>query len=215
MDLIHIILHLDQYLGVWAAAMGVWIYVLVFMIVFAETGLVVAPFLPGDSLLFALGALTTISGTGESALDFGTLCVLLVIAAFMGDNVNYFVGHKIGSRVFNNPKAKYLNPQNLKKTQDFYNKWGPGAVILARFAPFLRTFIPFVAGVGSMQYRRYITYSILGAVAWTQIFLWTGRLFGNIPEVKRNFHIVIIAVIVLSLMPVFFAWLKSKKNSHS
>ncbi len=207
MDIIHIFTNLDQYMSLWTEQFGVWIYVILFLIIFAETGLVVTPFLPGDSLLFAVGALTSIS---EGGLSLGFLSFLLVAAALLGDNVNYRVGMYLGPRVFSQQNSLFFSRSHLEKTQAFYLKYGAQAVILARFAPIVRTFVPFVAGVGRMPFRKYLTFSFVGAVLWTQIFLWAGHLFGNTPFVKRNFHVVIFAVIVLSLMPMmvgaFKAW---------
>jgi membrane-associated protein len=203
-----VVIHIDQYLSIWSVTLGPWLYVLVFVIIFAETGLVVTPFLPGDSLLFALGAMTTLDA---GALNFEMLSGILLVAAFTGDNTNYFFGKFIGPKVFSNEHSKFLNRKHLNKTQKFYNEYGSRAVIIARFMPIIRTFVPFVAGIGQMIYRKYISYSIFGAVLWTQLFLWAGRLFGNLPQVKSNFHIVIFAVIGLSFLPLIIGWLRSRK----
>lgn len=210
MQIIDMILHIDQYLAQWSQFFGVWLYVIVFAIVFAETGLVVTPFLPGDSLLFALGAMTTLEA---GSLSMPLLSIMLVLAAFVGDNVNYHFGKYMGPKVFSQKDSKIFNPKHLEKTHAFYEKHGPKAVIIARFMPIVRTFVPFVAGVGQMPYPRFIGYSLFGAVLWTQIFLWAGHLFGNLPSVKRHFHIVIIAVIILSVMPVIIGWWKSRKTA--
>jgi membrane-associated protein len=207
-----VILNLNQYLSIWTDQYGVWIYLIVFLIVFCETGLVVTPFLPGDSLLFALGAIAAME---NSALNIYYLGGLLLLAALLGDNVNYFVGRNVGARLFVNPKSRFLNPQNLNKTEAFYKKWGGLAVIIARFAPFFRTFVPFVAGLGKMNYRKYLMFSFVGAILWIQLFLWAGYIFGDLPIVKRNFHIVIVAVIVLSLMPMIVAFMKSKLSTKN
>lgn len=214
-DIIHVFLHLDQYLATWAVMMGPWLYVVLFLIVFAETGLVVTPFLPGDSLLFALGALTSLT---EGGLSLGILSVLLVVAALLGDNVNYRVGNYLGPRVFQKEKSFFFSRKHLERTQEFYNKYGAQAVIMARFVPIVRTFVPFVAGVGRMYFPKYLSYSVIGAVLWTQIFLWAGHLFGDTPFVKRNFHIVIFAVIILSVLPMvagYFMSLRQKKAANS
>ena len=210
MSFIDIVLHIDQYLSVWSQSMGPWLYVLIFFVIFAETGLVVTPFLPGDSLLFALGAMTTLEA---GSLNFPLLSYLLVAAAFLGDNTNYFFGKYLGPKVFAAERSKLLNRKHLLKTQKFYEKHGSRTVIIARFMPIIRTFVPFVAGIGQMNYRKYITYSVFGAVLWTQLFLWAGRLFGNLPTVKSNFHIVIFAVIGLSVLPIVFGWWKSRKGN--
>jgi len=205
MNLLDMILHIDQYLALWAQMMGPWLYVLVFLIVFAETGLVVTPFLPGDSLLFALGALTAIEG----GLSLSALSVLLVLAAFIGDNTNYFFGKYLGPRVFKEKESKFFNKDHLHRTKMFYDHFGAKAVIIARFIPIVRTFVPFVAGVGQMNYKKYLFFSVFGAILWTQIFLWAGNIFGNIPAVKRNFHIVIVAVIIISVIPIIIGYFKT------
>lgn len=200
-------LHLDVHLAQLSAAYGLWLYLIVFLIVFAETGLVVTPFLPGDSLLFALGALATLEGSG---LNIGLLWILLMIAAFLGDNTNYFIGRKIGSVVFTREKSLFLNPENLRKTQDFYTKYGARTIIYARFMPILRTLVPFVAGVGAMVYSRFILFSLFGAVLWITSFLIAGYYFGNLPAVKSNFHIVIFSVIGISVLPMVIGVLRAR-----
>lgn len=205
MQLVDIILHLDQYLVDWSQMMGPWLYLLLFTIIFCETGLVILPFLPGDSLLFAAGALAALPG---SPLHIGVLWVLLISAAFLGDNLNYYIGQWIGPKAFSQEKSPWLNPKHLKKTQDFYARYGAVAVTLGRFAPIIRTFVPFVAGVGRMDYRKFWRHSLLGSVAWMTLFLGAGFLFGNLPFVKKNFHYVILAVIALSLMPMVIGAMK-------
>ena len=212
MALIQMLLHIDQYLVQWSSDFGPWIYLLMFLIIFAETGLVVTPFLPGDSLLFALGAMTSLESGG---LSLATLSALLVAAAFLGDNVNYQFGKYIGPKVFSFEKSKIFNKKHLHQTQKFYDKYGSKTVILARFVPIIRTFVPFVAGVGRMPFARYLGFSVLGAVLWTQIFLWAGHLFGNLPQVKSHFHIVIFAVIGLSVLPILIGWFKARYPSAS
>lgn len=209
MNFLDIILHIDQYLASWSQLMGPWLYVIVFLIVFSETGLAIFPFLPGDSLLFALGALTAIEG----GLDFKLLSVLLVLAAFLGDNVNYFFGKYLGPKVFKERESKFFSVEHLHKTKAFYDRFGAKAVVIARFIPIVRTFVPFIAGIGRMNYRRYIGFSVAGAIFWTQIFLWAGNIFGNIPSIKRNFHIVIIAVILISVLPIVIGYFKSKQSN--
>lgn len=207
MNLIDIVLHIDKYLSLWSSQLGVWTYALVFLIVFAETGLVVTPFLPGDSLLFALGALCSLP---DSGLDVYTMGGVLFCAAMLGDNVNYFVGRRIGSKVFTKANSLFFNPKHLIKTQEFYAKHGGKTVVIARFMPIVRTFAPFVAGIGKMPYLRFLSFSIFGALMWIGSFLYLGFVFGNMPTVKQNFHYVIIGVVILSVMPMAIGWYKSR-----
>jgi membrane-associated protein len=200
MDLItaavDMVLHVDRHLIEFAMAYGLWVYALLFVIVFLETGVVVTPFLPGDSLLFATGAL---AATG--AIDIVTVLVLLTAAAVIGDNTNYFIGRSVGPRVFTEHR-RFLRHEYLTRTQAFYEKHGGKAVILARFAPIVRTFAPFVAGVGRMRYARFLGFDIGGAVLWVWSFGLLGYFFGTRPVVKENFGLVIIGVIVVSLAPI-------------
>ena len=166
-----------------------------------------APFLPGDSLLFVLGSLSVIEG---SPLSIGALSLTLILATFCGDNCNYWLGRNLGERIFANPKSRFLNPANLQRTQNFYLKYGVRAVILARFVPLIRTFIPFVAGVGRMNYRKFIGFSAAGSFLWTQCFLWAGAEFGHLPSVKKNFEIVILAVIAISITPAFLSLIQAR-----
>lgn len=204
-QLIDLILHIDQHLAEWIILFGPWIYVLVFLIVFAETGLVVTPFLPGDSLLFALGALTVIDG----GLNLWTLLLTLTLAGVIGDTVNYHVGKYLGTKVFK-PENRVLKKTYLDYTTAFYERWGSFTIVVARFAPFARTFAPFVAGAASMQYRRFLTYNVIGAVLWVFTFVLAGHFFGNLPVVKRNFHLVILGVVLVSLLPTLFPWVQSR-----
>jgi len=206
MNFLDLLLHTDQVIAQLSQDWGVWLYAILFLIVFAETGLVVTPFLPGDSLLFALGAMTTLE---QGALSIETLSICLFVAALLGDNVNYQFGKYLGPHVFNNSKSKFLSQKHLQKAHVFYEKHGAGAIIIARFVPIVRTFVPFVAGLGRMSYRRFLLFSVVGAVLWIQIFLWAGRVFGNIPSVKRNFHLVIFAVIGLSVAPMIYATVRA------
>ena len=201
---IDIILHLDRHLAVWIAAYGAWIYAILFIIVFAETGLVVAPFLPGDSLLFIAGSLA-VSG----AMDVHLLVVLLVCAAVLGNICNYEIGRYFGAKVFVNDKAKILNPKHLQRTHEFFERWGSIAVVLARFVPFLRTYVPFVAGMSVMNRGKYIAYTVFGAVAWVGSLVYLGYYFGNIPWIKQNQGLLVIAIIGFSLLPVLVAAIKS------
>jgi membrane-associated protein len=204
-DAVDLFLHLDSHLAGITSRYGVWTYAILFLVVFAETGLVVTPFLPGDSLLFAVGALA-----GLGALDVRILVPLLLAAAFLGDNVNYFVGSRIGRRAFTG-NLPFVKREHLERTEAFYGKHGARTVILARFIPIVRTFAPFVAGVGAMPYRRFIGYSVFGAVLWVGIFVLGGYFFGNIPAVKRNFSLVVLAIIGISVLPVLLEFLKSRR----
>lgn len=202
---IDIILHLDQHLLQWIALFGPWFYVLMFLIIFCETGLVVTPFLPGDSLLFALGALAAL----DDGLDLWFLLISLTIAGIIGDTVNYHIGKYLGHKVFEGD-SRFFKKKYLDQTTAFYERWGSFTVVAARFAPIARTFAPFVAGISSMNYKKFITYNIMGAVAWVFTFILAGYFFGNLPVVKRNFHIVIFGVIGVSMLPMIIPWIKSK-----
>ena len=204
-ELINIILHIDQHLLQWIILFGPWIYVMMFLIIFCETGLVVTPFLPGDSLLFALGALAALS----DGLNLWVLLVTLTIAGILGDTVNYHIGKYLGPKVFER-NNRFFKKEYLEQTHAFYARWGAFTVIAARFAPIARTFAPFVAGVGSMNYKKFISYNIIGAVAWVFTFILAGYFFGNLPIVKRNFHIVIFGVIFVSIIPMLIPWIKSR-----
>lgn len=194
-----LVLHLDVHLAALSATLGLWVYLILFLVIFCETGLVVTPLLPGDSLLFAAGAVAALEGSG---LDVRLLWALLVAAAFLGDNVNYLIGRWIGPRVFNRPKSLLMNPDHLRKTQSFYDDHGGKTVFFARFLPILRTFAPFVAGVGRMNRRQFVTYSLTGTLCWMTIFLGAGYWFGNIPWVKSNFASLIMALIAVSFLPM-------------
>ncbi len=201
------ILHdLPGHLAMWTSTMGPWIYVLLFGIIFAETGLVVTPFLPGDSLLFALGALTAIEG----GLDFTTLASVLIVAALLGDTVNYNVGRWLGPKLFNKPDSKILNPAHLKRTQDFYIAYGGKTIVIARFLPILRTYAPFAAGLANLSYSKFFGFSIFGALVWIFSFLTLGHFFANRPEVKANFHYVILAIIVISAIPACIEFMRAR-----
>lgn len=191
-----IFVHLDRYLEVIIRDYGLWTYLILFLIVFCETGLVVTPFLPGDSLLFAAGALAA-----TTSLSVGWLIGLLSVAAIGGDTLNYWIGHRIGPRVFQGSGSRFLNKEHLDRTHKFYEKHGGKTIIIARFMPIIRTFAPFVAGVGSMNYARFVKYNIVGGLAWIVVFIVGGYLFGNIPVVKRNFTLVIMVIIVISVLP--------------
>jgi membrane-associated protein len=190
------ILHIDKHLFDLCTNYGVWVYAILFVVVFCETGLVVTPFLPGDSLLFAVGSLAAIN-----ALDVWTASVLLIAAAIIGDTVNYWIGHYVGPRVFHEEHSRFLNKEYLQRTHAFYEKHGGKTIILARFLPIIRTFAPFVAGIGSMTYRRFILFNVVGGVAWVVLFVSAGYFFGGIPIVKNNFSLVILALILIPGIP--------------
>jgi membrane-associated protein len=199
-------LHLDQHLSQVIADYGVWTHLILFLIVFAETGLVITPFLPGDSLLFAAGTFAALG-----SLDLWLLVVLLIGAAILGDTVNYWVGAWIGPRAFSG-NVKYLRKDYLDRTHAFYEKHGGKTVILARFVPIIRTFAPFVAGVGAMSYPRFIFYNVVGAVLWVGLFVPAGYFFGNIPAVRKNFTLVIFTIILISVLPIAFEALRARRS---
>lgn len=201
---IDLFLHLDKHLSVIIQTYGTWTYLLLFLIIFLETGFVVTPFLPGDSLLFAAG---TFAGLGS--LNVGYLFVLLSIAAIVGDTVNYWVGHYVGPRAFSG-NIRFLKKEYLDRTHEFYEKHGGKTIILARFIPIIRTFAPFVAGIGEMSYWRFISYNVLGGVVWVAIFTFGGYFFGNLKFVQENFSIVVIVIIIISVVPIFVEMAKER-----
>jgi membrane-associated protein len=203
-------LHLDRHLVVWISDYGAWIYVILFVIVFSETGLVVAPFLPGDSLLFIAGSLAAI---GE--MDVHLLVLVLLCAAVLGNVCNYEIGRYFGARFFVDDKARLLNPRYLDRSHAFFERWGSAAVVLARFVPFLRTYVPFVAGMAKMTRAKYLAYTVLGAAAWVGSLVYLGFFFGNIPWIKQNLGALVIGIVVLSLLPILFAALKSKFSAKA
>jgi membrane-associated protein len=205
-SVIDLFLHLDQHLSRVIADYGVWTHLILFVIVFAETGLVVTPFLPGDSLLFAAGTFAALG-----SLDLWLVVVLLVAAAILGDTVNYWVGAWVGPRAFSG-NIRFLRKDYLDRTHAFYEKHGGKTVILARFVPIIRTFAPFVAGVGAMSYPKFITYNIVGAVLWVGLFVPAGYFFGNIPAVRENFTLVILAIIALSVLPIALESVRSRRS---
>ena len=198
-----LIVHLDRHLEAFVAQHGVWVYALLFAIVFCETGLVVTPFLPGDSLLFVAGAIAALGG-----MDIAAVMATLVAAALCGDNVNYWVGRWAGMRIF----SRFLNPAHLQRTHAFYERHGGKTIILARFVPIVRTYVPFVAGVGAMPYLRYLAYCVAGAVIWVGSLCTAGYFFGNIPAVKNNLTAVILLIVFLSITPGLVAWVKSRRS---
>lgn len=206
MQIVDFILHVDKYLDMIIAAVGNWTYVVLFIIVFIETGLVVTPFLPGDSLLFAAGAFAA-----RGAFDVILLYALMAVAAVLGDTANYWIGHYIGPRVFTT-KSRLFKKEYLDRTQAFYEKHGGKTIFLARFIPIIRTFAPFVAGVGKMTYGHFITYNIVGGIVWTAVFIFGGYFFGNLPFVEKNFSLVIIAIIVISVLPAVYEAIKNRRQ---
>lgn len=202
LNIIDIILHLDTYLSQIISDYGVTTYAILFLIIFLETGLVAVPFLPGDSLLFAAGALAAVT-----VLNPLWLIVLLSIAAILGDTVNYWIGHHAGSRLYS-MEMRFIKREHLDRTKEFYEKHGGKTIILARFLPIIRTFAPFVAGIGKMNYLRFLSYNVIGGIVWVALFISAGYYFGNIPIIKENFTLVIMAIIVISLLPAVMEFLK-------
>lgn len=200
---IDVILHVDKHLSQVILDYGGWIYLLLFLIIFIETGLVAMPFLPGDSLLFVIGTFAAIG-----ALNIYWTISLLIAAAILGDSVNYAIGKFLGPKVFYKEKARFFKKEHLERTRRFYEKYGNKTIVLARFVPIIRTFAPFVAGIGQMRYGLFLFYNVLGGVLWVTIFMCGGYFFGNIPIIKHNFSIVILAIIVLSVLPIVLEFWK-------
>ena len=203
---IDIILHLDIHLASLAAEYGVWLYGILFLVIFCETGLVVTPFLPGDSLLFAAGSLCAIS-----ELSVYVVVLLLIAAAVIGDSTNYWIGRGFGLQLFKNKDSRIFKQKYLDQTEQFYQKHGVKTVVLARFMPIIRTFAPFVAGIGRMNYQRFLSFSVLGSILWIGSFTFGGFFFGNIPFFKKNFTLVIVAIMVISLMPGIISYVQQKR----
>lgn len=214
LQLIDIFLHVDEHLAALVYEYGVWVYALLFIIVFCETGLVVTPFLPGDSLLFACGALAAGKAGGEGGLSMFILVPLLIAAAIIGDAVNYSIGHRIGpgylEKNLDAGTARFIKKEHLEKTQSFYEKYGGKTIIIARFVPIVRTFAPFVAGIGKMEYRRFALFNIVGAVVWVFICAYAGYFFGNIPVVQEHFEFVILGIIFVSVLPIVIEVLRAR-----
>jgi membrane-associated protein len=214
MDLFHrfvdVFLHLDRHLSGWAGDLGPWLYLVLFAVIFCETGLVVTPFLPGDSLLFAAGALAALP---DSPLNVTLLCLALCVAAVLGDAVNYSIGRRFGERLIARGDTWYLKRRHLEKTQLFYERHGGQTIVLARFMPIVRTFAPFVAGLGRMTYRRFAAFNVVGGVVWVVAFVLAGYWFGNLPFVQKNFQYVILAIIVLSILPGVIQYLRERGKS--
>jgi membrane-associated protein len=205
-----VIVHLDKHLGLIIEQYGFWTHLLLFVVIFCETGLVVTPFLPGDSLLFAAGAFASLG-----SLKIGWLAIILPLASVAGDSSNYWIGRLAGPRVFSSRSSRLLNRDHLARTQAFYLKHGGKTVIIARFMPIIRTFAPFVAGIGAMVYRRFIIYSVGGSIGWILTFTLGGYFFGNIPVVKRNFTLVILAIIVISVLPGVIEYARQRRRNSA
>ena len=203
--LIQLFLHLDEYLDAVISQYGLWTYGILFAVIFVETGLVVMPFLPGDSLLFASGAFAALG-----SLNIWTLAGLMMVAAVLGDAVNYSIGHYLGERAYN---VKWFKREHLEKTRAFFEKHGGKAIFLARFVPIVRTFAPFVAGIGKMSYAYFAAYNVVGGITWVATFSLLGYFFGNIPFVQKNFELVIIAIILVSVVPMFVEWRKARRET--
>jgi membrane-associated protein len=199
-----------QALGAMTGEMGLWIYGLLFAIVFCETGLVVLPFLPGDSLLFAIGALGALPG---ASVNLWAMAGLLIAAAVLGDAVNYSIGKRMGPAVFHDDQSRWLNRKHLQAAHDFYEKYGGKTIILARFVPIVRTFAPFVAGIGAMSYPRFALFNVTGAILWVVTMMGAGRLFGGIEFVRRHFELVIVAIVVISVLPAVFEFIKARRTA--
>ncbi|WP_271410544.1 DedA family protein [Pseudomonas sp. Q1-7] len=204
---IDLILHLDHYLNLLVTQYGVWVYAILFLVIFCETGLVVTPFLPGDSLLFIAGAVCA-----GGAMDPWLLGGLLMLAAISGDSLNYLIGRTAGERLFSNPDSKIFRRDYLQRTHDFYDRHGGKTVTLARFLPIVRTFAPFVAGVGRMPYPRFFAFSVLGTILWVGGLVTLGFFFGNVPFIKQNLSLMIIAIIGLSLLPMLIGMLRNRRH---
>jgi membrane-associated protein len=204
-NMIDLFLHLDEYLAKIISDYGTWTYGILFVVIFVETGLVIMPFLPGDSLLFAAGTFAALG-----SLNILYILLLLIAAAILGDTVNYSIGHYLGERAYN---IKWIKKEYLDKTHAFFEKHGGKAIFLARFVPIVRTFAPFVAGIGKMSYGYFITYNFVGGISWVLIFTLLGYFFGNLDFVKHNFEFVIIAIILISVLPMVYEWLKARREA--
>ena len=207
--LFYSLLALDQTLAQLAGQYGHWLYALLFLIIFSETGLVIFPFLPGDSILFIAG---TVVATAD--LNVHLLVVLLIVAAIFGDSVNYTVGHFIGPKVFEKPDSRWFRQEHLRRTQAFYEKYGGITIIIGRFVPIIRTFAPFLAGVAGMRYRKFLSYNVIGAVAWIASLVYAGFLFGNIPWVKHNLTLIVLAIVAVSLIPAVSTFVRERREQR-
>lgn len=208
--LIDVALHLDAHLNDWAGMLGGWLYLVLFLVVFCETGLVVTPFLPGDSLLFAVGALCAIDG---SPLSVWLMIAVLIVAAVLGDGVNYVIGYYLGPKVFRSETSRLLNRDHLLRTQAFYERYGAKTIFLARFVPIVRTFAPFVAGIGRMSYAQFAAWNVTGGIVWVTLLGLAGYWFGRIPIVQRNFETVILGIIIVSILPMVVEWWRARRRA--
>ena len=204
--LLYSLLALDQTLTQLATDYGTWLYAMLFVVIFAETGLVVFPFLPGDSILFIAGTVVA-----SASLNVHLLVALLIVAAVLGDSLNYAIGHYIGPRIFHRPDSRWFRQEHLRRTQAFYDKYGGVTIIIGRFVPIIRTFAPFLAGVAGMSYQRFLSYNVIGGVAWVALLVYAGYLFGNIPWVKDNLTFIVIAIVVVSLIPAVHTFLAERR----
>jgi membrane-associated protein len=207
---IDIILHLDKHLAVLVANYGLWIYAILFLIIFGETGFVVLPFLPGDSLLFVAGAVAAVGG-----MDLGLLIVVLLVAAILGNTLNYTIGRIFGERIVAAGRIPFIKPSAIAATQIFYARHGGKAVVISRFMPLFRTFVPFVAGMAKMSYARFTAFNVAGAAAWVLSLCVAGYLFGNVPVIKNNLSLLIIGIVVVSLLPALIGWMRHRNNAKS
>lgn len=208
--LIDWVLHLDSHLDVLIGTFGGWTYLILFTVIFCETGFVVTPFLPGDSLLFAVGTFAA-----RGSLDLAAVLVLLAAAAIIGDTINYWIGFAVGPKVFHRENVRFLNKRHLERTHEFYERYGGKTIIIARFVPIIRTFAPFVAGIGRMSYGHFIAYNVIGGASWVLLIVLGGYFFGNIPVVKRHFSIVMIAIIVISILPGIIEVLRQRARARA
>jgi len=207
MQLIDFLLHCNQYIGQFIQEYGNFIYPILFIIIFCETGLVFLPFLPGDSLIFAAG---TFAAIGK--MNFWLLIIIIIMSAILGDTVNYEIGKHFGKKILNNKKFKLIKDENLKKAEDLVKQYGGTAVLLARFMPIIRTIVPFVVGMGELHYPKFIKYNAIGGIVWVSLFLTMGYLFGNIKAVQEHFTLIIISIVILSLLPILITYIKNKLN---
>jgi len=205
--MINIFLHIDKYLGSLTANYGIWVYLMLFIVIFCETGLVVTPFLPGDSLLFAAGAIAAIG-----SLNIWLLFLLLLAAAILGDTINYSIGSLLSRRVLGEEKIPLIKKKHLDKTHEFFEKYGGKTIVIARFVPIVRTFAPFVAGVGKMSYPQFLSFNVVGGFAWITLFTFGGYFFGNLSVVKHNFSLIVLAIILLSVVPIIIELIRNRRE---
>ncbi|HET8585822.1 MAG TPA: DedA family protein [Casimicrobiaceae bacterium] len=208
--LLYSLLALDQTVAALATQYGAWLYAILFVVIFAETGLVVCPFLPGDSILFIAGTVVAAAG-----LDVHVLVAVLIVAAVLGDSINYGVGHYIGPKVFHRPDSRWFRQEHLRRTQAFYERYGGVTIIIGRFVPIIRTFAPFLAGVAGMSYRRFLSYNVVGGCLWIGLLVYAGYLFGNIAWVKQNLSLIVIAIVVVSLIPAATTFIRERRAARA